>query len=212
LVVKIQNLLKDLSGLPPRPFLPARRSRTPLPPQATVAPAQHRRQQPRTSYRDAVLTRPRQPLPPPVRQYIPLPRQSRPAVSLPQGPPPIPYHSRPRPAPPSPPTPTLDHLSRQQLIDLLRRQTPLAVGAPRSRAFRESRRRAFRGPSTATAEVTVRAYRDTYVPNQATARAYCDTYVPTRLHPSQRSLPPQNHVFATIHPTRPRGLKRQRRR
>ena len=163
-----------------------------IPPPQPQGPSQR-------SYRDAVHTRPKPPSPPP-RRLVPLnrPRQTLPS---PTRPPPIPWHSRPASTSPLPsPVHTagdLAKLSRKQLIDLLLDASPkgpLHTGAPQFGAFRAGQRRAFR-PLTLNSVLTT--------------GAYTPGYAPTRLLPSQRFLPSQDHAFAQTNPRRQRLAQRQ---
>jgi hypothetical protein len=205
LVNKIERLLRNLSGIPPPPLpyrraLNAKRS-APLPPQSSLAPVPLLNRPPTRSYRNAALQpKKTHQFVPLQRQFVPLRQTSRQQPALSQGPPPIPYHSRPSGntlsalAQPRPLLDQLHCLSRKQLIDLLREALdPLALEAPQTTSFRGTRHRAFRGQATST---------------QPRPRAYQLGPTPNFIHPSRPALRSQNDTFIS---RRQRSSKRSRR-
>jgi hypothetical protein len=208
----IERLLADARKYPARQH----RSRSPSPCPAPVWPVRQSVPTPLAaqafSYRDALLA---QKVHPDriERRLIPLRRPRNPtAVRAPAqraaGPPPIPYHSRPQGSP-SPASPLasaiaadqVSTLSRKQLVDILRdalNPLPLTGGAPHRPNHGQGKRRAYRGRQRPTA-VLPHAYLG-------------DHYAPTGLHPTQRSLPPQDHVFASYRTQPSRGSGQRGRR
>jgi hypothetical protein len=205
LVLGIQRLLRELSRIPPPPLpyrRPANAARSaPLPAQSTLAPSRPAPARPNVagkSYRDTVTTRQGRTQLAVPRQLVPLRRQAPPLppIARPQGPPPIPLHSRPTTLASYQPQPeslaaSLACLSRKQLIDiLLDALGPLNTGAPQFGAFRPPRHRAFRPPSASE-----------------NRHAYSQFPAPKRFR-----SPPRQDAFPSTHPNRQRLTKRQRRR